>query len=249
MRQTGTVKFFNHSRGFGFITPDDGGKDVFLHISALQSRVFRRSTRVRGYPSRPSQTAVARVRKPSTCRWANSSPPHSNFDMLGSGSGVCAPLPAAPDACAPRARGDAMAMTDREPASAAKRARPARAAKSRRRSSGCSGCSPSPASRPTPPFTKSCIEAAEWCAGALARDRIRRAGRADVGQADGGRALARGRPRRRRAARAVLRSLRRAAAGPVATNGPRRRSSRVSPRIRVMARSSSRAAPPTTKAS
>jgi cold shock protein len=60
---TGTVKWFNATKGFGFIQPTDGGTDVFVHISAVERAGMRDSTKARRSPTRLSRTSAPASRR------------------------------------------------------------------------------------------------------------------------------------------------------------------------------------------
>ena len=60
--QTGTVKWFNEGKGFGFIAPDDGGKDLFAHFKEIHGDGFKTPVDVLGI-------GIRRVRADPQLRW------------------------------------------------------------------------------------------------------------------------------------------------------------------------------------
>ncbi|MBB3394777.1 cold-shock-like DNA binding protein [Rhizobium sp. BK068] len=82
---SGTVKFFNAEKGFGFITPNGGGSDILVHITALQVPASPTCGRVRKSRSIPNQTEGEKGRKQST---SISSQPDKDRPRAGSRAGA-----------------------------------------------------------------------------------------------------------------------------------------------------------------
>ena len=62
----GTVKFFNETKGFGFITPDGGGNDAFVHISAVEAAGMRTSPATSAFRTNSSPIVVAARARPTS---------------------------------------------------------------------------------------------------------------------------------------------------------------------------------------
>ncbi len=69
MAETGIVKFFNTDKGFGFIKPDNGGADIFVHISAVQASGLNGLSENQKVSFDTEPDRRARARRPSTFRF------------------------------------------------------------------------------------------------------------------------------------------------------------------------------------